>query len=159
MTTAFKPGDVVRVTTPFDTDFPDEYVVEGIDDTGTALIDGGRSFSDGFLTLVSSSSESVPVLTLPARITTFAFRQRFTVAERIAIELASQDDPTASAANRQAAAGLRVSAADLTAASSVDLTFAPTVAGVQALEAAGLIAAGRAAVILSTVIDPSEAPP
>ena len=157
MTTAFKPGDIVRVAAPFNTDFPDEYVVEGVDDTGTALIAGGRGFADTWLTLVTSATGSVPVLTVPRLISHFAFRQRFTEAERIAIELASQDDPTASSATRQQAAALRVSAADLSAAGSVDLTFPETVAGVQALETAGLIATGRAATILSTTIDPSEA--
>ena len=58
------------------------------------------------------------------------------------------DDATAPTAQRLQAASLRAYLADLAAAEFVDLADATTVAGVQALEAAGLLATGRAAQVL-----------
>ena len=90
------------------------------------------------------------------RITKLAFRQRFTQAERVAIEIASLDDPAASAPARQQAAALRVYLADVNVATYIDLDRADTVAGVQALEAAGLLAAGRAAQVLEGAVQAAE---
>lgn len=71
-------------------------------------------------------------------VTKLAFLNRFTAEERIGIRTAAQSN---------------VAIADylamLDAAQDVDLTDARTIGGVRALEAAGLIAAGRAAQILA----------
>jgi hypothetical protein len=89
-------------------------------------------------------------------ITKLAFRQRFTQSERVAIEIAQLDDPTAPMAQRAQAAALRSSQADLMVASYVDLDRADTIAGVQMLESAGLIGVGRADTILTTAVTDVE---
>jgi hypothetical protein len=75
---------------------------------------------------------------LVKNITNLQFLDRFTSAERIAIRTAAQS-------NGEMADYLAMQAA----ADGIDLTDARTIGGVQALEAAGLIAAGRAAEILA----------
>lgn len=91
---------------------------------------------------------SVPLATI--RITKLAFRNRFTQAEKVAIEIAALDNPAASMQVRAQSAALRASQQDVAVAQFIDLNRADTRAGVHALEAAGLLAAGRAAVILDT---------
>ena len=93
-----------------------------------------------------------------ARITRLAFRNRFTQAEKVTLELAALDNPAASTAQRQQAAALRSYLKDLDAATFVDLERPDTVAGVQSLGAAGLLAEGRAAVILTAPIEAHERP-
>ena len=89
------------------------------------------------------------------RLTKLQFRNRFTAAEKRAIEFASLDNPSASQEDRLKAADLRVFLADMEAATpepdgtSIDLDDPRTVAGVNALESYGLIATGRATEILS----------
>ena len=83
-----------------------------------------------------------------ARVTRLAFRNRFTQAEKVALELAALDNPSAPMAQRQQSAALRAHLKDLDAASWVDLTRPETVAAPQMLEASGLIGEGRAAAIL-----------
>lgn len=82
------------------------------------------------------------------RITRLAFRNRFTMAEKAAMEIASLDNPAAPMAQRQQSAVLRAYMADVAASTFVDLQRPDTRAGVQQLETLGLLAAGRAAVIL-----------
>ena len=91
-------------------------------------------------------------------ITPRALRQRFTAAERVALEIAQLDDPSAPMATRQQAAMLRAYMADVATARYIDLDDPVTVAGVQMLETAGLIGAGRAAEILNTPPGPGETP-
>lgn len=86
----------------------------------------------------------------PVRITRFALRDRFTRAEKVAVEIAALDDPSATFEQRAQAAALRASQEDILAAQFVDLNKPETRAGVEALEAAGLIGAGRATEILDT---------
>ena len=95
-----------------------------------------------------------PLTQTDTRITRLAFRNRFTQAEKVTLELAALDNPAASTAQRQQAAALRSYLKDLDAATFVDLERPDTVAGVQSLGAAGLLAEGRAAAILTA---PSEA--
>ena len=90
------------------------------------------------------------------RITRLAFRNRFTLAEKTMLELAALDSPSAPMPQRQQSAMLRAYLADVAASSFIDLQRADTRAGVQMLEQAGLIAAGRALQILDTPIEPSE---
>lgn len=90
------------------------------------------------------------------RITRLAFRNRFTQAEKVMLELAALDDPASPMAQRQQAATLRVYLADVAASSFINLADPGTRAGVQALEAGGLLAAGRALVILGAPATPSE---
>ncbi len=95
-----------------------------------------------------------PVFT---RLTKLGFRSRFTAAEKTAIELASLDDPAAPMAQRQQAAYIRVYLADVAAATYIDPQHVDTRSGVQALEAAGLIGAGRALEILDAPVQADEA--
>lgn len=71
------------------------------------------------------------------RITKLSFRNRFTDAEKLALYTAAESSIQ-----------LRIYLDDLAAAEFVDLDYPATVAGVQALEQAGIIGAGRAAQIL-----------
>ena len=96
--------------------------------------------------------------TAPAIVTTLAFRNRFTQAEKVTIEIACLDVPTAAMPARQQAAALRVNQADTNAATYIDLNRADTRAGVTALQTAGIIAAGRAGVILDTPVADVEKP-
>lgn len=93
----------------------------------------------------------------PSRVTRLAFRNRFSTSELVALEIASIDDPGAAAPQRQLAATLRVMQANLQAATFIDLQRPDTRAGVEQLEAAGLLAAGRAAAILDAPVQPVEA--
>jgi len=86
----------------------------------------------------------------PVKITKLAFRNRFTQAEKVAIEIAALDDPGAPMQQRAMSAALRASQEDVAVAQFIDLTRADTRAGVQMLETAGLLAAGRALTILDT---------
>lgn len=99
-----------------------------------------------------------PPATEPRRITKLAFRNRFTTAEKVALEIASLDDPTATMQARSQAAALRANQADVQSATFIDLSRTDTRAGVLALEAGGLLAAGRALEILDAPIQDSEIP-
>jgi hypothetical protein len=99
-----------------------------------------------------------PTALVGTDITVLAFRNRFTQTEKVTIEMASLDNPSAPMAQRQLAASLRVMTADMNVASFIDLSRVDLIAGVTALETYGVIAAGRAAVILSTAITDKERP-
>lgn len=93
-----------------------------------------------------------PAEAAPVRhITEFAFRNRFSDAEAIAIDLASIGATVE-------AASVRRYLSKVTAARYIDLDLDETRGGLQALEGAGLLAAGRASVILDTAIQPGELP-
>ena len=83
------------------------------------------------------------------RITRLAFLDRFTDAEAVAIDLASLGATVQ-------AAGLRRYLHKVNSAQHIDLARADLQAGVQALEAAGLLAAGRAEQILTAPITDIE---
>ena len=95
---------------------------------------------------------------LDSRLTRLAFRNRFAQGEKVALELASLDEPSAPMPQRQQAAALRAYLADVAAATYVDLARPDTRAGVQALESWGLLATGRAAQILDAPVQPEERP-
>ena len=92
------------------------------------------------------------------RITKLAFRNRFTQAEKVMLEIAALDNPAAPMPQRQQAAALRANLADTVAATFIDLAHLYTRDGVQMLEAAGLLAAGRALQILDAPVAPEERP-
>jgi len=91
-------------------------------------------------------------------ITNLAFDLRFTMAERVAIELASIDDPAADMETRAQQAALRVSQERSRKASYTDLDDPVTRGGVDYMEQAGLIAPGRALEILDGEIQAGEIP-
>lgn len=91
------------------------------------------------------------------KLTKFGFRGRFTQAEKTAIEIASLDGPVATMAQRQQAAVIRAYLADVASATYIDPQHVDTRSGVQALEAAGLLGAGRALQILDAPVQADEA--
>lgn len=90
------------------------------------------------------------------KITNLAFRNRFTLTEKITIEIASLDSPTATSQQRQMAAMLRVYMRDIDNATYIDLSRADTQAGVRQLETYGIIGPGRADEILLAPPAPVE---
>jgi hypothetical protein len=90
-------------------------------------------------------------------LTKFQFRSRFTPEEKVAIEIASLDVPTAPMEQRIMAASLRTAMTDLHVSGEVDVTLAATIQGVQMLEQFGLIGPGRANQILAPVAGDSDA--
>lgn len=81
------------------------------------------------------------------RITKLAFRNRFTPAEKNALYTAAKSS-----------VDIQIYLDDVSAATFIDLQRADTRANVQALETAGLLAAGRAMQILDAPIRPDEVP-
>ena len=81
------------------------------------------------------------------RITNLAFRNRFTAAEKTALYTAAKTN-----------VDIQIYLDDVSAAAYIDLQRADTRAGVQELETAGLIAAGRALQILDAPVQPDEVP-
>lgn len=126
-------------------DGPDFFIEAPADFDATRMSE--YRYEDGVLTIHSD-----------ARITRLAFRNRFTQAEKVALELASLDKPAATMAQRQQAAAIRVYLADVAASTFIDLKRADTRSGVQSLEAAGLLANGRALEILDAPIQSEERP-
>ncbi len=124
---------------------PDEYITAPPDFDAARMAE--YVYQDGVLTIHPDT-----------RITKLAFRNRFTSAEKIAIEFACLDDPAAPMPQRLQSAALRANQADLAAATFVDLLRPDTRAGVQMLEAAGLLPEGRALEILDAEIAPEERP-
>lgn len=119
-----------------------------------------EEFAAGRSRYQQRSAPPAPVFAGPAQtreITKLAFRNRFTSGEKVTIELAAADNPAAAIGVRQASAFMRANLADQRDATFIDLTRADTRAGVQALEAAGVIGPGRALVILDAPIQPTEA--
>ena len=124
---------------------PDEYITAPPDFDATRM--GEYVYQDGVLTIHPDS-----------RVTRLAFRNRFTSAEKVAIEFACLDDSAAPMPQRLQSAALRANQEDLAAATFVDLLREDTRAGVQMLEAAGLLTEGRALEILDAQILPEERP-
>ena len=84
-------------------------------------------------------------------ITTLAFTNRFLPGEAVAIEMAA-------AGNTTEAAAIRVAQSKINKATYIQLDRADVVADVQSMEAAGLLAAGRAAVITGAPVRSLELP-
>ena len=124
---------------------PDEYIDAPADFDVTRLAE--YRYEDGALVLAPDT-----------RITRLAFRNRFTSAEKMALEMAALDDPTAPMAQRQQAAAIRVHLADVATSTFIDLAAQDTRAGVLALEAGGLLTEGRALEILDAPVQPHERP-
>ncbi len=103
--------------------------------------------------------EGVAVRVPTSKVTRLAFRNRFTQPEKVMLEMAALDDPTAPMPARQQAAALRAYLADLAAATFIDLARADTRAGVQFLETASLLGEGRALQILDAPVLPEERHP
>jgi hypothetical protein len=115
-------------------------------------LEGGSPVEAGWLYDGSVFTAPDPVAVLEARkVTRLAFLSRFTDAEAITLDLASQG------ATVQAAT-MRRYLSKVSAATYIDLDRGDTRAGVIALEGAGILAAGRALEILDAPIQPDEVP-
>ena len=115
------------------------------------------SFPDGNYREVAAVEEIVAAVA-DTKITVLAFRQRITMAEKTAIEIASIDNPIADMSVRLASASLRVYMADVAAATYIDLQDVKTREGVTTLEVMGVIGVGRASEILNAPIQQEELP-
>ncbi len=124
---------------------PDEYIDAPADFDITRM--GEYVYAAGMLVLAPAT-----------RITRLAFRNRFTQAENVALEIAALDNPAATLVQRQQAAAIRVHLADVNVSTFVDLARDDTRAGVQALETGGLIGVGRALQILDAPVEAHERP-
>ena len=82
-------------------------------------------------------------------LTKFQFRQRFTYAERVAVDAFNAGFEAHAVLTAEQKAAIRTNLADFNASGAVFLTNPSTVAGVQLYESLGLIAPGRAAGILN----------
>lgn len=91
----------------------------------------------------------VPEVVVPKKITQLAFISRFTDAEAIALDLASIGATVE-------AASIRRYMQKVNAATFIDLGREDTIAGVNQLEAVGLIGPGRAEVILTAPVTEQE---
>lgn len=89
-------------------------------------------------------------------ITRGAFRNRFTEKEKIAIEMAGIDNPTATIEKRMLAAQIRASNADVAVSQYIDLEREDTRSGVLALEKFGILSAWRALEILDNPVQDFE---
>ena len=101
-----------------------------------------------------------PIIEPPApevrHITKLAFRNRFTMKEKVAIELAGNINPNDTAQKQQLAATVCASNADVAASTYIDLDRPDTRDGVKLMEDFGLLAAGRAAEILDNPVQEFE---
>ena len=89
-------------------------------------------------------------------ITKLAFRNRFTMKEKVAIELAGNINPNDPVQKQQLAATVRASNADISASTYIDLDRPDTRDGVKSMEEFGLLAAGRADEILDSPVQDFE---
>lgn len=108
-----------------------------------------ESIGPGWRRIDGAWSPPPPPPPQPRRVTQFAFITRFTDAEAVAIDLASQGATVE-------AASMRRYMAKVNAATYIDLDDPATRGGVQALEAVGLIGPGRAAQILDNPVTAQE---
>lgn len=127
-------------------------------DTILASEDFAQQHYPGAWRLAEQQELPAPAPQVHRRITPLAFRRRFTGAERAAIEWAAVDRADATSGERQQAAQLRSTLKDQELASFIDLDDPDVAAGVQLLEAVGLIADGRALQITDTPPRPDELP-
>jgi hypothetical protein len=132
-----------------------------VDTAGTlSLVEVGQSIPEGGVIVAITSDPDY--LNHPSQveslISKFAFLQRFTEAELVAIELAKIHSASATQSQNEFAATLRMHQLKLDASKWVDLQHTETVTGLNGLEAAGLLSTGRANTILTTPIADDERP-
>lgn len=122
-----------------------------INSTGAVIL-ADEAFVDaqhpGDYTLLPDDAPVMPQRVLSK----LGFRNRFTSAEKAAIEFAALDDPAASLPARMGAAAMRATLADQRDAEFIDPTRPDTRQGAMAMEAYGLLDAGRALEILDAPI-------
>ena len=141
----------------------DDFIVENGDYVG---ISGGQktvypaaAFGDAVVE-IKDYTPPPPVIEPPApevrHITKLAFRNRFTMREKVAIELAGNINPNDPVQKQQLAATVCASNADVAASTYIDLDRPDTRDGVKLMEDFGLLAAGRASEILDNPVQEFE---
>jgi hypothetical protein len=95
---------------------------------------------------------------LGTKITVLAFRNRFTVNEKIMMDLASIDDPTKTMNERQISAAIRVILRDCDCASFIDLSRPDIVSGLELMKSVGILTPERANEILTKPVSLVEIP-
>ena len=141
----------------------DDFLIEGDNYVG---VSGGQrtvypatAFGDAVVE-IKDYTPPAPIPEPPApevrHITKLAFRNRFTMKEKVAIELAGNINPNDPVQKQQLAATVRASNADIAASSYIDLDRQETRAGVKSMEAFGLLATGRADEILDSPVQDFE---
>ena len=134
-------GDYVGITGDFEVAYP-------------------KSALGGSVIAIADYTPPPPVIDPPApevrHITKLAFRNRFTMKEKVAIELAGNINPNDPAQKQQLAATVCASNADVAASAYIDLDRPDTRDGVKLMEDFGLLAAGRAAEILDNPVQEFE---
>jgi hypothetical protein len=89
-------------------------------------------------------------------ITKYAFRSRFTQTEKEDLELAAAHNPADTAPAKRQAARIRLWMEDIRSADYIDLDDQRIINGVNAMETAGIVASGRADIILGDPIEEDE---
>lgn len=114
----------------------------------------------GSVIAIADYTPPPPVIEPPApevrHITKLAFRNRFTMKEKVAIELAGNINPNDPVQKQQLAATVLASNADIAASTYIDLDRPDARAGVKSMEEFGLLAEGRAAEILDSPVHDFE---
>ena len=141
-------ANVIEAEEPFIATLPGTWVPA--QDAGIGWHYDGEKFTP------PAAPGGVPVT--ETRVSRLAFRKRFTQQEKVALELAALDNPSAAMPQRAQAAAMRAYLKDVDAAQFIDLADAHVKEGVQTLEAAGLLAAGRAAEIINAPVQEDERP-
>lgn len=117
----------------------------------TILVEDGSPIPNGYTIEAQTANPNyLDSSATPTRITKFAFRNRFSAAEKIALELASLDNPTLPMEQRQIAAMLRVFIKDLENAQFVQLDRPDIQQGVMQLVQLGILSHDRATHILTS---------
>lgn len=117
----------------------------------TILVEDGSPIPNGYTIEAQTANPNyLDSSAAPAQITKFAFRNRFSTTEKVALELASLDNPTLPMEQRQIAATLRVFIKDLDSAQFVQLDRPDIQQGVLQLVVLGILTAERANQILSS---------
>lgn len=124
------------------------YKITSTGNTIVADLDFMNAQHPGDYTLLPDNAPVMPQRVLSK----LGFRNRFTAAEKAAIEFAALDDPTASLPARMGAAAMRATLADQRDAEFIDPTSPDTRQGAMAMEAYGLLDPGRALEILDAPI-------
>ncbi len=108
---------------------------------GTSLVEEPLPEGAVLLGTTSDADYLLNAAPSPRLVTKLAFRRRFTLAERVAMDAA----PTNPAIAPEFQSILRTMAKDLELAQEIDLDDPDVIAGLDLLEQLGIIAAGRAA--------------
>lgn len=135
-------GQVTNIIATDNNGWPDSVDITHVD----PMPGIGWSYADGVFA-PPPAPPAPPPANHGTRITPLAFITRWTPAEEIAIRTAAKQD-----------ASIETMIAHVQLASFIDLADPRTRSSVQALETAGLLGAGRSAVILDTPVAATELP-